>query len=66
MTYQRKRCDPGECGRLDYESRIKELSKALEEMLAAFSMTGALNVGGMQRRTDAKKHAREALKDWRS
>ena len=25
MAYQRKRCDPGECGRLDYESRIAEL-----------------------------------------
>lgn len=29
MAYQRKRCDPGECGRAHWEARIAELEAAL-------------------------------------
>jgi hypothetical protein len=43
------------------KTREQKLEDALREMLFAFSMDGALSVDGMKRRTDAKKHAREAL-----
>ena len=45
----------------DAETRCRILQEALQEMLAAFSMGGALNVDGMRRRTEAKKAAREAI-----
>lgn len=33
MAYKRKLCDPGECGRMDYESRIAKLEAALHAVI---------------------------------
>ena len=35
MSYRRKTCDAGACGRMDYESRIAELEAALRHVLQA-------------------------------